>query len=340
MYAGISDSLQLLKSFSLLRLINACGVLAGYYLSNLTRKPVIFGNPISIALEPTTACNLSCPQCPSGLKKFSRPTGNLKDEMYKQIINEVSPKTAFLTLYFQGEPYINPLFFDMVRFARQKKMYTSTSTNAHFLTDDLAKKTVESGLNRLIISIDGIDQQTYEQYRVGGKLDKVIKGTENLVKWKKKLNSKFPVIIMQFIAFKNNEHQIHEVKKLGKQLGVNEVAIKTAQIYDFENDSQWIPENDKLARYKKIDGQTIIKNKLANKCSRIWKSTVITWDGRVIPCCFDKDAEHMLGNINATSGFDEIWNNSNYKKFRKSILHSRKSQDICRNCTEGTKVWS
>ena len=340
MYVNLQDGYQLLRVFNRHRLNNALKVFAGYFLSNIVRNPKVFGQPLSVSLEPTTACNLSCPQCPSGLKKFSRPTGNLKKELYHTIIDEVSKKTGLLTLYFQGEPYINPNFFEMVKYAGERKMYTSTSTNAHFLTDDLAKKTVNSKLNRLIISVDGTDQESYEKYRVGGNLEKVLEGTRRLVKWKQRLNSATPVIIFQFIVFKNNEHQIKDIQRIGKELGVDKVAIKTAQIYDFESDTDWIPDDGQYARYKVVNGTWNIKNKLANKCSRIWKSTVITWDGRVIPCCFDKDAQHEFGKMQEGIEFSQIWNNPAYNQFRKSILTSRKSNEICKNCTEGTKVWS
>jgi radical SAM protein with 4Fe4S-binding SPASM domain len=70
----------------------------------------------------------------------------------------------------------------------------------------------------------------------------------------------------------------------------------------------------------------------------MWSSCVITWDGKVVPCCFDKDAKHQLGNLQEKT-FKEIWQNDSYKKFRTSLLKSRKEIDICQNCSEGTKVW-
>ena len=82
----------------------------------------------------------------------------------------------YLIFYFQGEPYLNPDFLDMVKYASGKKIYTATSTNAHYLNDANARRTIESGLDRLIISIDGTTQETYQQYRVGGHLNKVLEG--------------------------------------------------------------------------------------------------------------------------------------------------------------------
>jgi radical SAM protein with 4Fe4S-binding SPASM domain len=219
-------------------------------------------------------------------------------------------------------------------------MFTSTSTNAHFLNDAVAKKTVESGLDRLIVSIDGITQEVYEQYRVHGDLSKVIEGTKNILKWKKELKSATPHVIFQFLVVKPNEHQIEGVKQLANELGVDEIRFKTAQVYDYKNGNSLIPTIEKYSRYKQNkDGTFSLKNKLVNQCWRMWHSCVITWDGLVVPCCFDKDATHRLGNLQ-TASLKDVWNNKDYNNFRRAILKSRSEIDICKNCSEGTKVWA
>jgi radical SAM protein with 4Fe4S-binding SPASM domain len=227
----------------------------------------------------------------------------------------------------------------MVKYASDRNIYTATSTNAHYLKDEVARKTVESGLDRLIISIDGTTQETYQSYRVGGKLEKVIEGTKNIVKWKKELRSSTPHIIFQFLVVKPNEHQMDDVIKMGEDLGVDEVKFKTAQVYDYENGNELIPTKEKYSRYKKqADGTYKIKNKLLNHCWKLWHSCVITWDGKVVPCCFDKDADHRLGDLQSQD-FKTLWKGDLYYKFRASVVKSRKEIDICTNCTEGTKVW-
>lgn len=296
--------------------------------------------PISISIEPTTSCNLRCPECPSGLRQFTRPTGMLDPEFFKKIIAELKDSLVNLTFYFQGEPYLNPKFLDMVKHASDNRIFTITSTNAHYLNDENARKTVESQLDKLIISVDGTTQETYEQYRIGGDLKKVIEGTKNIVKWRKVMNSKRPYIVFQFLVVKPNEHQVADVYKLAEELGVDDVKLKTAQVYDFENGNELIPSNENYARYKQNpDGKWSIKNKLLNQCWRMWSGCVITWDGLIVPCCFDKDAKHQLGDLK-TKKFKEIWLSESYNNFRKSILRSRKEIDICTNCTEGTKVWA
>ena len=224
--------------------------------------------------------------------------------------------------------------------ASAKGLYTITSTNGHFLDDDRAKQTVQSGLDRLIISIDGTTQDTYSAYRREGSLEKVIAGTKNLIKWKKSLASKTPHIVFQFLVVAPNEHQISEVYRLAEELGVDEVKLKTAQVYDYQNGNALIPQNEKYARYrKKTDGAYALKHSISNECWKMWHSAVITWDGQVVPCCFDKDASNVMGSM-GHENFEFIWNGKKYNEFRRRLLSGRAEIDICQNCTEGCKVWA
>ena len=339
MNRNLKDGLNLFSKLNSRRILNAAKLFSSYYISKTIKKPIQWGMPLSMEIEPTTSCNLRCPQCPSGLREFTRDTGMLDLDLYKKIIDELHPELVWLILYFQGEPFLNKSFLEFVKYAASKNLYTATSSNAHYFTDEMAKATVESGLDRLIISIDGTNQETYSKYRKGGQLNKVIEGTENLLKWKKELGIQTPHIIWQFIAFKHNEHQIPEIKKLAKEIGVDELGIKTAQIYDYQTSNEFIPENEDLSRYSKTESGYQIKNKLLNQCWRMWRGSVITWDGLVVPCCFDKDATHRFGNISKQS-FKSVWSGEQYNNFRKAILKSRKEIDICTNCTEGTKVWN
>lgn len=283
---------------------------------------------------------MGCPECPSGLKQFTRPTGKLNLDLHETMLDQVKKSVFYINYYFQGEPFLHPQFLELIRSAKKRKIYTATSTNAHFIDENKAREIVASGLDRLIISIDGLTQKTYENYRVNGKLNKVIEGTKHLIAAKKEAHSKTPHLIFQFLAVKPNEHEVPEVVKLGKEIGVDEVRIKTAQLYDYKHGNPLMPENETYARYKKnIDGTYSLKYKTGNHCWRMWSSSVLTWDGKVVPCCFDKDAQHVLGSLENAS-FKEIWNNAAYRSFRNAVLTSRNEIDICQNCSEGAKVWA
>jgi radical SAM protein with 4Fe4S-binding SPASM domain len=295
---------------------------------------------MTVSIEPTTACNLKCPECPSGLRAFSRPTGNLKVDFFRKTMDELAQNLLYLIFYFQGEPYINPKFLDMVKYAHDKGIYTITSTNGHFLNKANARKTIESGLDRMIISVDGTTQETYENYRIGGRLDVVLQGARNMVAMKKEMKSKTPHLIFQFLVVKPNEHQIKDIYDLAEEIGIDEVKLKTAQVYDYKKGNELIPTIDKYSRYAdQGDGSYKIKNNLSNECWKLWHACVITWDGVVVPCCFDKDATHKLGNLKETS-FAELWQGEAYQKFRAQLLKGRDKIDICENCTEGCKVWA
>lgn len=336
----ITDKLHIIKCLTPFRLWNIFSLRLSFYLSRIINRPVHFGMPMSISIEPTTACNLGCPECPSGLKQFTRETGNLREDFNKKLLQTFGRRLMYINYYFQGEPFINPTFLDMVKEASARRIYTATSTNAHFLNDEVAKKTVESGLKRLIISIDGTTQETYQQYRIHGSLDKVLKGTRNIVKWKKELKSNTPHVIFQFLVVKPNEHQVSDVFKLAHELGVNEVRLKTAQFYDYKSGNPLMPENENYSRYVLgKDGKYKLKNKMMNHCWRMWQGCVITWNGKVVPCCFDKDAQHRMGDLNNNS-FHSIWRSKEYRDFRKAVLTARSKIDICTNCSEGSKVWN
>jgi radical SAM protein with 4Fe4S-binding SPASM domain len=328
-----------LRKLSLSKVLNALGLVSSYIISKLFRTVHNGYMPVAMAIEPTTSCNLRCPECPSGLRSFTRPTGMLSEDLFQRLIDQVKDSLMYLTFYFQGEPYLHKGFLTMVNYAHKKGIYTSTSTNAHYLDPNSARDTVQSGLDRIIISIDGTSQETYESYRIGGSLSKVIEGTKNLIAAKKELKASTPFISFQFLVVRPNEHQIEEIQLLGRDLGVDEVLLKTAQIYDYESGSDLIPSLEKFSRYKKNqDGGFSFKNELKNHCWKMWHSCVVSWDGLVVPCCFDKDAKHRLGDLKKHT-FSEIWNNKIYKDFRSKLLISRKEIDICKNCTEGTKIW-
>jgi radical SAM protein with 4Fe4S-binding SPASM domain len=333
------DALNFLRKITLRRALNVARVLASFYWSKWTRRATHWGLPFTISIEPTTACNLRCPECPSGLRAFTRETGNLKADFFRKTVDELAPDLLYLIFYFQGEPYIHPQFLDMVQYAQRKGLYTITSTNGHFLNDENARKTVESGLDRLIISLDGASQETYEQYRIGGKLEHVLQGARNVVKWKKQLGSSTPHLIFQCLVVRPNEHEIPEIYHLAREIGVDEVKLKTAQVYDYSQGHPLIPTQSRYARYRQMpDGSWTLKNRLTNHCWKLWHACVITWDGLVVPCCFDKDAQHRLGDLKKQS-FSELWQSPPYQQFRQSVLGGRDQIDICTNCTEGCSVW-
>ena len=380
------------------RCINLIKIVFSYLVSRITKRPFHWGNPIAVSIEPNNSCNLRCPECPAGLNELTRPRGFMQPELFQSAINQLLPHLAYLTLYFQGEPYMSKHLFDFITIARSKKIFVATSTNGHFLDETSVRKTIESGLNRLIISLDGANQQSYGAYRQGGDFAKVVAAIRLLVSEKRRLNSKTPEVVLQCILLKSNEHQLDEIKILAKELGVDKLEFKTAQFYDYKNGNPLMPENPKFSRYHKMvesKPQTANcklqtpnsklqtpncklqtpnsklqtanyklqtansklqkvnnpasdpiqafaplsvhrfarKGRMPDSCFRMWGSCVITWDGKVVPCCFDKDADNIIGDLNKQT-FNEIWRGKPVYDFRQKILKNRKSIPICTNCSQ------
>jgi radical SAM protein with 4Fe4S-binding SPASM domain len=334
----------------LARITNLFKLVASYVISRITRRARVWGLPAAASWEPNNTCNLRCPECPTGQNELTRPAGKSDITLFRSFIDQTSRHLAYLTLYFQGEPYLHENIFEMIRYARSRKIFVSTSTNGHFLTKENAEKTVASGLNRLIISLDGTDQEAYEKYRVNGKLDRVLEGVRNLVEAKRTARSKTPEIVIQFLVLRSNENQIPEIKKLAKSLGADRLELKSAQFYDYKNGNPLIPENKKYSRYKTTHQLTNspthqsaglrvyeLKSSLPRHCFRMWSSCVVTWDGMVVPCCYDKDATFRMGSLKEES-FKTIWKKPEYDAFRQRILDGREKIEICSNCAEGMGV--
>ncbi|TDJ54294.1 MAG: radical SAM protein [Ignavibacteria bacterium] len=297
----------------------------------------MWGMPISYSIEPTNHCNLKCPECPSGLGSLTRPLGLLNPDDFKKLIDDISSTGFYVQLFFQGEPFINKNLYDMINYARKKNMYVSISTNGHFINEDNVDTVLMNAPDKIIYSIDGLDEKSYQNYRVGGTFEQADAGLRALLNKKKEINQRHPYVELQFIVMKQNEHQLDEVLKYGKEVGVDKVVFKTMQISSYENALKFLPSNKKYRRYIIDNGSFRIKGKIKNHCFALWRTSVITWDGKVVPCCFDKDAEYELGLTNGKS-FKDVWHSDEYNKFRARILGDRRSISMCTNCTEGLKV--
>ena len=184
--------------------------------------------PLNIEVEPTYYCNLKCPLCPSGNGEMSRRRGNMSIDDFKKMVDELAPKSFMMMMWNQGEPYLNGCFNEMVRYAHDKGIFTFTSTNGHYIRKDSeAESIVKSGLDEIIVSLDGVDQETYQQYRVGGDINKVFDGVKRLVVAKKQLGLETPFINLQFIVMRHNQQDIKHADTTGQ---IRSAEVKSGQI--------------------------------------------------------------------------------------------------------------
>lgn len=285
--------------------------------------------PSFASYEPTNICNLSCEMCPSGKGLLKRSRGTADMELYRKFILENRKTLTNIILHFQGEPLMCQQFGEMIAFARQNRIYTMFSTNGQLLAQniDLIRN---ARPDRIIVSLDGLTDETYTKYRVSGNLQNVFDGLEKLSQLHAKER---PYIELQFLVFSHNEHEIPELKNLKKKYRIDKITLKSAQIYE-KSQVEFLPENKNFSRYEVSEnGNFKLKNGLKNQCKRLIFGTVICFDGRVVPCCFDKDADHEFGSI-ANQSLHEIRNSKKYIDFVNKVFSNRNEISICNNCTE------
>ncbi len=250
---------------------------------------------------------------------------------FKSLVDQIYHQVGMLILWNQGEPYLNPDFHRMVRYAADRNLFTMTSTNASLPLD--ADAIVSSGLDKIIISMDGISEETYNSYRINGNYSLVLDNLRKLIETRKKLRSKTPYIVWQFIIMRHNEHELVKVREMSKEIGVDKLEFKTVQIYKPE-DLEFLPRDHKLSRYSIFEDSFELRTQVLNRCRRLWTQPVINWDGELSICCYDKDLFFRIGNVN-NHPFAELWQSEKLMKIRNTILRDRKSIEICRNCGEG-----
>lgn len=322
-----------LKTLTFIRLFNLLKLGFGFFLSRILKKPVGIAHPFALSVEPSGSCQLECPECPTGAGVLSRAKGLMSIPAFEKTIKETANYLLYLNLYFQGEPLLHPQLANLIRIASDRKIYTTISTNGLLLRKKSCQRLIESGLSRIIVSLDGFTQPIYETYRRGGQVENVKSGILNLIEARSNNKKNSPLIVVQTLAFEHNNHEIPEIKKWCKKVGVDKLETKSVQINDF-GDGSVQPWKEKSRYSEQISDRHTMKGKIYNPCWRHWSGAVISWDGDVAPCCYDKDLNHNLGNI-STSNFGEVWKNQKYNNFRQKILHKRSNITMCQNCPEG-----
>jgi radical SAM protein with 4Fe4S-binding SPASM domain len=306
--------------------------LAGFCL----RAPRAHGWPVSVAIEPSNVCNLHCPLCATGSNSLTRPKGCMSLEEFKRIIDGLPSSVNELYLWGQGEPFTAPDFLSMVSYASRHGLKTIVSTNGHFL--DTPDEIINSGLDILIVSLDGADSDTYTSYRVGGDFNRVIKGIKDIAEAVKKAGAG-PVIELQYLITSQNAGGSDAFRALARKTGAHHVVFKTLQASSMENGKLYLPDDTGLTRYRNETGGRLETDRwwfLKNRCFRLYHSLQIDWQGNVLPCCFDKDSTYIMGNIFRDS-LVHIWNSPNYRSFRSTLNRHGRVFPMCKDCTEGLK---
>jgi len=316
-----------------------------------TGKSRLRGRPYYIVIDPVNRCNLKCPFCPTGQGALPLPSGSMPLERYREIIDKIAPHAIKLVLYNWGEPFLHRDILDMIRVAHEKKIATSISSNLNILPSGGGEGIVQSGLDDLIVSCDGLSQKSYEKYRRGGILEKVKENLKQIVEARGRLGKKNPVIEFQFLAFRHNEHEIPDVEAFARGLGADFVRIckpylnvESEEIRPASNPAyvrtqyldESISQTPRLDIFSpEADQEACVRNfPPPLDCFWPWRAMVINWNGQVDPCC-GKNYLEGFGNL-FEQDFEEIWNGPRYRFarawIRGRVKNNPRTKIVCRGC--------
>lgn len=319
--AYLADAFSAISKAHPKRVMNALVLRLTYHYSTLFNTYYHLGEPLALAVESYAGCGLRCPECPAGSANLGRSPGPMDADLFRKIIDETYPSSFYLAFHFLGEPFLNKDLLSMIHQANSRSLYTEVHTNGQNMAEVDLNLLLESGLNRLRFSVDGASQQSYETYRSGGELEKIITATREIRKRRSKTGRRKPFIIWQCILFRHNVDERAALKQLAKQCGADAVDFKTAWVSDPEKDNPLIPRSKKLNRYA--------RKARRKSCWKPWHSAVVSREGKMLSCCYDKDLEVIGGDL-SVQGLKQIWHSGTYNNLRQRAF--RREFSFCKNC--------
>jgi len=296
--------------------------------------------PTEAFIDVCSLCNLRCPLCPTGIRLDSNRKGKITLEQFKRVVDQVAPWIFDLHLYNWGEPFLNRDIFGIIKYAKSKNVRVLISTHLNHFPDGWERKMVASGLDVLMISLDGASQETYEQYRVGGVFERVIKNIRHIVAEKKRRKVSRPFIEWRFLVMRHNEHEQDKARAMAEEIGVDRIVFEPVRVNMYldiftpvseliESDLDWLPMSD-----RRYDHDTRSLKAPQGRCPQPWRWVSIDWDGDVFPCCSLYDDEFAFGNI-FEQDFKEIWNGPAFREARRIVSRrgmKEKSGNVCSYC--------
>lgn len=280
--------------------------------------------PRTFSIETILGCNLRCVECAVGNDMIDRKHGRITFDRFKIIADKVRPFCEYFYLHLWGEPMLNndiiPIIQYVARFSR-----SNISTNAVTLNEGSAEALIRSGVTDLIVSIDGVSQEAYAKYRVGGKAEKAINGLRML----NEMNQRFQArvnILPQFIVFKHNQHEIEAFQEICGSLGL-QPSFKAPYLRTgskLENSD--VPG---LSRHIATDPGERREN--MRECPNGFNVFTILLDGSVVACCYDHNRKTNFGNIFESEVLD-IWDSSEYVRFRDNLRNGKASKFCMEEC--------
>jgi MoaA/NifB/PqqE/SkfB family radical SAM enzyme len=298
-----------------------------------------WGFPTIMQVEVSSKCNLRCPMCPVSIG-LDRPGGHMDLGLFQKVIDEIGDHLFVVLFWDWGEPFLNPEAYQMIRHAHSRNIRVISSTNGHlFATGHHASQVVESGLDALVFSVDGITQETYQQYRAGGRLDHVLEGITKVVAAKRRVGSKTPLVNLRFIVMEHNEQEVQQLKGFASSLGVDLLTVRKFHILhsgNFEPQAAmklWPRQTRyQLPPLDPTTGKPVRAPQ--NPCRNLWNCPTIHWDGTVCSCFMDFAGRRPLGNLSSHT-FREIWHGHKYRRLRTQFRERWRDLTPCGQCSNG-----
>jgi radical SAM protein with 4Fe4S-binding SPASM domain len=299
------------------------------------------GFPYMAHVSPAGLCNLRCAICPAHDPQ-TRGKSLLPFLTFKKLVDEIGDYLIYIILWSWGEPFLNPDIYRMISYAGEKNVLTVTSSNLNRFGREEAKKVVESGLDALIVALDGVTEESYSKYRSGGSARRVIENTRILVEEREKSRKKKPFIDLRMVVSKENEHEVEEFRSLARKLGVDMLSFKafsTRQpgFADPEIDRQYAPKTKFFRWYDYQPDFTVNRRAKKYNCKFPWTKPTVFADGEILSCEFDLQYSHAFGNLNEQS-FREIWFGEKAREFRRRFEKNRDDIAFCRDCVFDYKL--
>lgn len=294
------------------------------------------GVPPILQIEPANVCNLRCLTCATGAELMQRPAALMTFDMYRDVIDQVKDYVCLIVFWSWGEPFTNKDSFRMIRYAKDCGLLVHTSTNGHFFdTREQARKVIDSGLDSLIVAVDGLDQSTYEKYRKGGSLRRVIRSIKNVIAERESLGVNHPLLTLRFIVMKHNEDQVQRVEKFAEDLGVDRITFRSAVVRRSTLDYQdtLTPHSSEFQRTGCNDIPSVVapKESLGNYCHRPYANLTVFSNGDVVACENDYNATEPWGNI-AHQSLRQILSSNASRIFLRRFQKDLERYTFCREC--------
>jgi len=293
--------------------------------------------PQKFVIDISSRCNLSCPLCFTGAGLQKKPAQFMSFGFYKSIIEKIKKYTTWVWLFNWGESLLHPDVVQMIQLASRANISTQISSNLNLKrNDDFWESLIEAPLHQLIVSFDGLEQKTYQKYRVGGKLPLVMQNIKTISNLKRKLNSVFPVVELQFLIHKFNYHEKDKVLQLGRELGADHVYCSELTLPFGCKDSQlakdWLAP-EVLQNWDSYDMDNFMLQ--GQRCRFLYDFMIIEPDGTIPPCCYTNFPEHDFGIWDEKRTLSEIWNSEKFLNARKlfSGLNNAGGDVVCEKCS-------